>query len=75
MRDFLLVMLVPSAILNHHFYCYRCLLEQVHTAYSLRPALDRTLLFFTDVIFPRFPDSLAERLAENIPADCGRRAK
>lgn len=70
-RDLLLV--IFGTIFSRHFY--RRFLEQVYTAYSLRPEVDRTLLFFSDVIFPRFPDSLAGRLVENIPADCGRRAK
>lgn len=69
--------LTKFSVQNYYFqfYRHRRFLEQVHTAYSFRLALDRTLLFFTGVIFPRFPDSLAGRLAENIPADCGRRAK
>lgn len=38
-------------------------------------ARSQHLLFFTDVISVRFPDSLVGRLAENAAADCGHRAK
>lgn len=53
------------------FFPYRCkaLLE------SSSDSTGNALLFLTDVIFPRFPDSLAGSLAENIPTDCGHCAK